>query len=345
MNNSSNLNNSINFKVIDGYAYTAAVFFSFIGLSANIFLLYILIKHKIFEKTTYYLLRISVISDIICNLTTITGYIMVIAANLSYSDGQTLCRCLMFIILSSYGISIMTLCVIGIDRYFVIAKPLSSFYRRRKQQIISGQLVLVTIIVFASTLPELFFASSYPDDTKFCDLINITPTVSYYLIMITITLYIIPAITLTISYSKIIFYLRNYVRPGESIINPNSENHKKKKFINTLISIATAYLLISWPFFATCLGMAITRRPLRQVRQLGVVYYMLTFFSFSTTTAISILNPYLYFKFDSAIRSKAKMHLSSIYDKAKSRILTAEDGASNTQLIKVISHGNGVYTQ
>ena len=87
--------------------------------------------------------------------------------------------------------------------------------------------------------------------------------------------------------------------------------------------------MISWPFFATCVGIAITRRSLRQIRQLGLVYYLLAFFSFSTTADISVVNPFIYYKFDNAIRSKAKMHLSAIYNMAKSRILATDDITSN----------------
>ena len=86
--------------------------------------------------------------------------------------------------------------------------------------------------------------------------------------------------------------------------------------------------MISWPFFATGVGIAITRRSLRQIRQLGLVYYLLAFFSFSTTAAIGIVNPFIYYKFDNAIRSKAKMHLSAIYNIAKSRILANDDISS-----------------
>ena len=335
MNNSNNLTNTIDYKAISGYAQAAATPFSVIGFFANVFLLFILIKHQIFGKTTYYLLRISVVSDIICNLTTACAYIMTAGVNVSYSDGQALCRCLMFIIMSSYGVSIMTLCVIGIDRYFVIVRPLSSFYRRFKYQFIGGLFALASIIAFGFTMPILFFISTYPDDVKLCDLTTITPALSYYLIISAIALYVIPALTLVITYSKIIIYMRNYVRPGERVTNLNDDNHKKKKFIKMLISITATYLLISWPFFATGVGIAITRRSLRQVRRLGLVYYLLAFFSFSTTADISVVNPFIYYKFDTAIRSKAKMHLSTIYNMAKSRILATDDISNNQSTRKI----------
>ena len=329
MNTSSNFNNTIEYKMIYLYVLTASAVFSIIGLFANAFLLYILIKHEIFGKTTYYLLRISVTSDIICNFTTATAYFMSSGAHIFYLDGTTLCRCLVLTIFASYGVSMMTLCIIAIDRYFVIVRPLSSFYRRYKGQFIRGLFALVAIVVFSSTFPSFFCVTTYPGDIKFCHLTTVTPAISSYLIISTITLYIIPALTLIIIYSKIIIYMKNYVRPGEIISNPDGENHKKKKFIRMLISIATAYLLISWPYFATSLGIAITGRSSRQVRQHGFVYFLLAFFSFSSTTAISILNPFLYFKFDCAIRLKAKIHLSAIYGMVNSRIVTTDNAANN----------------
>ena len=312
MNASSNTNNTIDYHAINAYAYAAAIPISMIGLLTNILIFYIIVKHKIFRKTTYYLLRISVVSDIISNSTTSFAYMIVSVANPSYPDGIALCRVLVFVILSSYGASMMTLCVIGIDRYFAIVRPLSSFYRQHKYSFIGGLLATGGVLTLSITIPALFFPSVYPDDTKFCDFISVTPLVSFYFTMSTFNLYIIPAITLMISYGKIIFYMRSYVRPGQGVTAADEENEKKKKFIRMLTFIAGSYLLISWPFFATSLGMAITGKSLRQIRQFGVVYYLLAFFSFSTTTAISIINPFLYLNFDHAIRKKAKQHIISL---------------------------------
>ncbi|RDD36835.1 Somatostatin receptor type 4 [Trichoplax sp. H2] len=326
MNDSGNSNGTIDYVAINSYAYAAAVPASIIGLIANTLMMFILMRYKIFHKTTYFLLRISVASDIISNTTTAISYLIVTAIHVTYPLGVILCRIAVFVILSSYGISIMTLCIIAIDRYFAIVKPLSSFYRRNKFLLIGGLLTVGCLLTFSITIPALFFVDVYHDDTKFCDFRNVTPLISFYFTMSTFNLYIIPAVTLATSYGNIIVYMRNYVRPGEDTnFNRAVEDQKRKKFIKALSLIASSYLLISWPFFATSLGMAITGSSLREIRRVGVVYYLLAFFSFSTTTAISIINPFLYLKFDHAIQLKAKSLISQL-----STIRTAVDSSNDS---------------
>lgn len=109
-----------------------AIPFTIIGPFTNIFILYILIKHKVFPKTTYYLLGISVALYIICNFPTAPVYSIKTGKVISYSDGLAPCSSVIFIAITSYRVSTMSLRLLTIDRYFVIITPLSPFYHLYK---------------------------------------------------------------------------------------------------------------------------------------------------------------------------------------------------------------------
>ncbi|RDD45698.1 G-protein coupled receptor 15 [Trichoplax sp. H2] len=304
--NESSENNTIDYELINSIAFLSAIPITIIGLVVNLFILYILISDKNFHKTTYYLILFSVLSDIAStgasSLSFTTGSVL----QLQLYQGTILCRMFIFIILASYGVSMMTLCIISADRYMAIVKPMSQFYRRYKKLIIFLLQMAVCCISLVMAIPALLFIGTYSDDTKFCDFPTVTSSTALYFIMSSIVLYFMPVTFLVVAYCKIIFHMKNHIRPpGLSVQQAAERNLKKRKFIRSLMSITAAYVLTTWPFWATSIGMAITQKSMRQIRQLGLFWYLLAFASFTVTTSISVVNPFLYLKFDSNIRKKA----------------------------------------
>lgn len=332
----------IHYEIINKYAYAAAIPFSIIGFIANILLLYIIRSDRYFDKMTYHLIQISVISDLISLFCAITGFSLVAGVHIEYDIGSVLCKLLLFVIYISYGISITTLCLISIDRYLAIVKPLSVVSRKYKKKLIHLGLYVGCMITLSISLPILIVANVYSNSSKFCDVPNITESTTTYLILQTIFLYILPALILLITYGKIVKFQSAYVQPGQrkNQVLQNGRHLMKKKFIRTLIIITLTYLLTAWPFFATCLGMAITAKSLLQIRTLGLEYYILAFFSFTSTIGISIINPFIYFKFDSNIKNKLirkfghyfSIHLANI----DSTVNAPQTSQCNSHAIKIL---------
>ncbi|EDV18912.1 uncharacterized protein TRIADDRAFT_62627 [Trichoplax adhaerens] len=277
-----------------------------VGILANIFVLYVITKDSYFYKVTYYLIRVTIISDIISTFTAVLGFTFITAFDNSYIVGGYLCRIFFYIVVTSYTVSVFTLCMISVDRYFAIIKPHSQLYRKHKNRFLVIAQIVSVIIAIGINLPAAWFNNVYPDDTELCDYANVNQQQSVYLISMAIVLYLIPSGILIFCYGSIVNHQIHYVRPG-NITNANREDDqlRKKKFIKALIIITASFLLSTWPFFATGIGMAITGKSMRQIGKIHIILYILAFASFSSTVGIAVINPFLYLQFDQNVRKKS----------------------------------------
>lgn len=292
-------------SIINATAYIAALVFSFIGLVANAVIFYILLTEKRLHKSAYYLVRVSVISDIISNTTSVFAYLIAATIEIDFNLGNQICKISVFIILSSYGISVLTLCVISFDRFMSIVKSFSSFYRIYKSRVLILLEVAICFIAVIIAMPALFLATVYLDNVQFCDIPSVTTSVAAYFITAAAVFYIFPAIVLLACYGRIIIFMRSHVQPGESFQEQlHQQKLQRKKCIKAFITIAAVSLLTTWPFWITSVSLAITQKSLRDISQNNNYLYALAFLSFASTSWISIVNPFLYLRFDGNIRQK-----------------------------------------
>ncbi|RDD36675.1 Tachykinin-like peptides receptor 99D [Trichoplax sp. H2] len=303
ISNSNAINNIYN--IIYDYASLISGVLSIIGCSLNLFLLYILIRDKQFHGISYKLIRISVISDILSSFTIGTGCLL-ISYEFTYDGGVIGCRVVLFFTLASHGVSMLNLCLIAIDRYFAIVKPLYRRYHRRRKQIFYLSQIFVWTISASYTGAVVPAIKVSHEDPTLCDLPDIAAddTIPIRLIIIVTVQYVIPCTGIAIIYFKIISHQRNYVRPGQSTFRKNENNIRKQKFINMLISITLCYILITWPFNATLFGLSFTRKTTTKIRKENLSLFLLTFYSLSVSVSVAIINPIVYLKFDGNIRQK-----------------------------------------
>ncbi|RDD39728.1 Neuropeptide SIFamide receptor [Trichoplax sp. H2] len=302
-------NNSLKefYSKVYTYASLAALPLAVTGLIANLFLFYILLTDNFFRKVTYYLILASVISDIISTIVSIIVYTHVAGFTLDYILGSVLCKGVFFVAQSSYGISMMNLCLIATDRYFAIVRPLTRFYRIYKKRILISAEIMIWLLSLTVTSPKLIFMKVQRENTMMCEHDTITNWIASYLIAFIVIIYVIPSSIIALIYWQIVVHQKNYTQPGQCIGSESTEGKiQKRKFIRSLISINLSYILTTWPYFATLFGFAITRDSFIAVRNRSLAAFLLAFFSFSTTTSITILNPFIYFKFDANVRKSAK---------------------------------------
>lgn len=222
---------------------------------------------------------VSVVSDSISSVVSLAGYTQIVVGNSDFYSGEAMCQMTLLFLFSSFGISMMNLCLIGLDRYFFIVKPLSLFYRRNKQFIlVAGECVIWSTSILIN-MPILFYVSVHQIATLLCDIPIITPSISVYLSMHATILFILPNIIKIITYARIITFQKSYRRPGEFVKNQRHEEQmKNKKFIRTLILISSSYIIVTWPFSATLIGMVITRQSVMVTHQKNIVHLFLIFF-------------------------------------------------------------------
>ncbi|EDV25074.1 uncharacterized protein TRIADDRAFT_56623 [Trichoplax adhaerens] len=207
---------AINYSIVNIYAYSAAIPLSVIGFIANLLLLYLIKSDRHFRSMTYNLIQISVISDLLSLMGTMTGFTLVAAVKIGYFWGSILCKCLLFTIFISYGVSITTLCMISIDRYLAIVKPISVTTLKYKKRLVYVGQCLGCLITLGIALPILYLANVYREDTKFCDVPNVSVSTAVYLVLQGVFMYLIPMLILVITYGKIVKYQTHYVQPGQN---------------------------------------------------------------------------------------------------------------------------------
>ena len=294
-----------NSSLLYTYSYIAAIPIFTIGVIANSTLLYLIASDGYFHKMTYRLIRISVISDLI-SLISSTIIFACMASITRYDINSWLCKVLLTITYSCYGISMTTLCMISVDRYMVIVKPISSrnHHRRNRLIIYIGQ-VIGTVISVSISLPTLSYSNVHINEVQLCDVPKMTSSITAYIACYIFILYVTPIVIIVINYAKIIRYQFNYIRPGyQDCQEYCNDQLKKKKFIRILIIITSIYLLTTWPFFCVMAGLAITGKSFLQIRAIGIGYYLIAYCSFISTFAISVINPFIYFQFDYNIKKR-----------------------------------------
>ena len=323
------------FATVYGYAALGAIPVTAIGLMANLLLIIVFIIDKSFHKTTYYLLIISICSDIAANISALSTFIQIAEQRHNYQSGTLMCQCYVYVYSSSYTISIMTLCLNAIDRYFAIVRPLSSFYRIYKRFfLISGE-IIIWILSLSLNIPTFFFMSVHRKDTLLCDYPTITTSVSIYFITFVLIENLLPAFLISIIYFRIIIHQRNYIQPGQILRNRTQYQIRRNRLTKMLMSISICYIITAIPLSCVFIGSAITQKSLIQIRQESLLAFLLIFFSISFTASIATINPFLYLKFDVVLRERSKSTIGHIitlmYTKSSSTFIAVLNNLTQTQ--------------
>ncbi|RDD38420.1 Neuropeptide Y receptor type 2 [Trichoplax sp. H2] len=303
-------NGSLNQTVIDYnlltiYAYAVAVPISFIGILANFFLLYLISSGNHFNHITYKLIRIAVISDLTSlHFSLIVLTTLLLIETVDYQIANILCQNTVVITFCCYGISMTTLCMISVDRYFTVVRPFSLLYRKHKKRIIYLGQAIGCLISLSVSIPCALFLGVYPDEIRVCDFPNVNLPVSIYFHFLTLFLFIIPLSIIIINYSRVILCRVNYIRPGQQTDGHSDDRMRRNKFTRVLVTITSIYILSTWPFFANLIGMSVTLSSAREIRKLGTGIYLMSLASFFSTFAVNVISPFIYFKFDHNINKK-----------------------------------------
>ena len=301
---------TININPFENSIAAFTITISSIGVIANSVLLYLFLTIPRFHRTTYYLMFISCLTDLIANVVNIVSYVILLKR---FLNTAFLCKILGFLIYISYGVSIMNLSLIAIYRYLSVVRPFAKVYTTYKKQFIIISEIIIWIVCIMTCLPDLIYFQIQEQSRKICAYDEITPFLSGYLITFVIVYYIIPSAIIIIFYWRIINHQRNYVRPGLSSISRQQDTNRKDKLIKSIMIISACYVLTTWPVFACFLAVAISRKTFSQILSENEVFYWLGTFSFSTVTIISALNPFLHFNLDENIRRSLRNKLCRGY--------------------------------
>ena len=215
------------------------------------------------------------------------------------------CYISFFLIGMNYGTSIVTLTFISYDRYKRILTPLcnENYHNRRiKLYILISWLLGTTVGVLISMTTIV--------DPRFpftCDLSYKLGLVSVQAIYtsLTIAFYIVPIILILIFYSQVIVKLKNMARPGVST-KQQQRTYKdmRKSAIRLIIGITAIFILTSWPYWVTTLGLIFTGSNFMSLRASGKILEG-TLAGFSTVPIMlnAFINPIIYLLFNKSLRN------------------------------------------
>ncbi|RDD39732.1 Neuropeptide FF receptor 2 [Trichoplax sp. H2] len=303
------------FQIANIYA-SVIITIAAVGLIANTLIIYIFISDKYFRKITYNLMLICAISDAVSNISGLisNGMLLGISMNQSYTMG-TVCKISGIIINISYGVSIFNLCLISIDRYFVIVRPLNNFYRTNKKKIVIISEIFIWLLSGSIAIPDTVYLQSQDENeyTSMCDYPNMTVSVGVYLVSFSVFYYILPSMAIIIIYWRIILFQRNYIRPGQQLQQMQHTTSNKYKLVKSLISISSFYVSATFPFFLVLFVCGVTRTPMLQIQRSNPGLFTVCMLSLTTANNITVLSPFLYLKFDGNIRKRFHEILKNLH--------------------------------
>lgn len=292
-------NNVTNFIPISKVAISV----SCLGLGLNLFIIIIITTNRCFRSFTYRLICVCAISDIVTNIMLTTNYSYNIYNASNVELGKWFCKIVFVTMSISYGVSIMTLCLIAIGHYMRITKSslIIPPYMRNHGALYSEMIIIAFATSFSYPIFEA--VNNYQDKPTFCDFINIDRGVSIYLIFHAFIFYLIPSFLLIIVYYKITCHMKKF---NASIGYCRAAYKSRKKLIKMLITVTTLDVLITWPVFASTFAMAVTQTSIRELNDIKPVYFTLTMLSLTTTVIISIVNPISFLCLDAEIKKGSK---------------------------------------
>ncbi|RDD39366.1 G-protein coupled receptor 183 [Trichoplax sp. H2] len=289
-----------------------------IGLILNIVLLNLLFTDNDFQNSTYRLIRMFVISDVISVTATATMFSISIFVNLDYIVSSNLCRVLATTTFSSTAISIMNLALVAVDRYFSIVRPFSPFYRNHKIKFLIITEFLVWLISISATSPFILYLAPIPGLPTSCDFPHMDLDQSIYLILWVIIAYAIPIVTIIFSYAKIISFQKNYVRPGiRTSEQLDNDFRNRRKFIKVLIYITLCYIIIILPHALNCTVSGIYQKSVVSMSVGNTSTFILAYLAIAIAASLPVINPTIYMTFDKRVRAGMLSKLARLFHCSK----------------------------
>lgn len=281
------------------------------GIFGTIFQLWMILTvwyNKRMHVASFILMGNLAVSDLLYSLSLLFfGVLQFIYINTSTSIVVMSVNCYIsfFLIGMNYGTSITTLTFISHDRYKRIITPLSNENYTNQRialyLIISWLLgIIVGVLMSVTTVVD-------PQFPYTCDLsyeLGLVSVQAIYTIL-TIAFYVLPIILILIFYSQVILKLKKMARPGVST-KQQQRNYKemRKSAIRLIIGITAIFVLTSWPYWITTLGLIYTGSNFLSLRASGKILEG-TLAGFSTVPIMltAFINPIVYLIFNKSLRN------------------------------------------
>ena len=275
-------------------------FIVFFGVVANSNVITIVCKTPSMHTTTNYLLMNLAVADLLTLLFCSGVYDFALRnIRLSTTSGDIFCKILAgnVIVCISFDASVLTLCVIAVERYIGIVKPFNSKWHLTKKTLCFA-ITIIWLMAIISSFPDSLW-TTYSSEKALSTLkypcirpwtVEHQPSkVKSYIISHSVLLIVLPSILISFCYVSIFAELRS--RSSEADENEDSKRNMKR-LLRLLVLLALVFCTLCLPFASFFFYVVALGHD--QVEQrfisLFLVHRIVRFLIFSN----SFINPLLY---------------------------------------------------
>ncbi|XP_002732001.2 substance-P receptor-like [Saccoglossus kowalevskii] len=287
---SSPWNSSLTTTVVLSILYGVVSLMSVLGNSLVIF---VVVRNKKMRTITNALLVNLAISDIIQGLFA-TPFQFAPAILYRWPFGDFMCPFVPFVKTLSILVSIGTLTVISVDRYFAVCHPL----KKRLSPFSSGVTVsIIWINGICSSIPLVWnlhtYTYSFPDGNS---LVFCIPTWesersrSIYHIYIFVLSYAVPLVIITIAYSLIAIKMYFSKTPGESSVTRDQNIAKNKRKVIKMVMVLVILFAFCWLPLQMYDILKFTTPDILSYKYINIIWFCCNWLAMSNAAC----NPFVY---------------------------------------------------
>ena len=298
-------------EIVFATLYSLIVFFGVLG---NVIVITIVRNTPSMHTPTNYLLLNLAVGDLIALLFCPGFYEFALKnVQLGATVGDVMCK-LFFgnaTVCVAWDASILTLCVIAIERFNGIVKPFNNDWALTKKRV-SLAIVIIWVMAVTSSFPDILLTKHINNRSPlhFCrpctrpwTVLNQSFLVKTYTVTHSVVLIVFPSAIILFCYISVFSALKR--GPGDSL--PDKMNRKKtQKLLKLLVSLAVAFCVLCLPFAGFFFYvLAHDVRDAKSETSLLLTLRIVRFLAFSN----SFVNPLLYAAQSSNYRLALKKYL------------------------------------
>lgn len=228
---------------------------SVVTVLGNVLVILVIVKNRRMQTVTNFFIANLSVADVMIGLLS-TPFQFQAALLQRWDLPSILCPVAPFVKELSVNVSISTLAVISIDRFFAVVHPLRPGWSARTAVIIMG---VVWILGLTSSVPTAVAHSviwipdglnptslkpyCYPDYPK-TDGIDVSQLYGLYLV---IAQYFLPLLVISYAYCRIMYRIWFAKAPGSALDVRDKIMNKNKKKVSRLLAITVAYVIQGCP--------------------------------------------------------------------------------------------------
>ncbi|XP_036357850.1 neuropeptide Y receptor type 2-like isoform X2 [Octopus sinensis] len=243
--------NGILYEVPTGLVVILAMLYGAISILAvlgNGLVILVIVKNKRMQTVTNLFISNLAVADVITGMFAIPFQFQA-ALLQQWIFAHFLCSLAPFVLTMSVSVSVLTLTVIAVDRYFAVLHPLKQRFTKRTAVIL---VTAIWIICSTSSLPEALFRKVipiYPKPLVFCTTDWPTHPPNFakaYHLYLLFAQYLLPLVIISFAYLRIGCHIWMLENPGIAVNNQNDIRSRNKRKVVKMLLVVVCLFVICW---------------------------------------------------------------------------------------------------